>query len=47
MIAADPKTLGQIRQHCHKELEARIVGELAKDLTNSPIPAIEQAIANA
>ena len=47
VIAADPKTLGQIRQHCHKELEARIVGELSKDLTNSPIPAIEQAIAAA
>lgn len=47
VIAADPRTLGQIRQHCHKELQARIVGELAKDLTNSPIPAIEQAIASA
>ena len=38
VIAADPKTLGQIRQHCHKELESRIVGELAKDLINSPMP---------
>ncbi|HTM95750.1 MAG TPA: host attachment family protein [Croceibacterium sp.] len=47
VIVADPKTLGEIRRHCHKELEARIVGELAKDLTNSPIPAIEQAIATA
>ena len=47
VIAADPKTLGQIRQHCHKELESRIVGEVAKDLTNSPIPAIEQALAAA
>ena len=25
VIAADPKTLGQIRQHRHKELERRIV----------------------
>jgi protein required for attachment to host cells len=47
VIAADPRTLGEIRRHCHKELEARIVGELAKDLTNSPIPVIEQAIADA
>ena len=47
VIAADPKTLGQIRQHCHKELESRIVGELAKDLINSPLPAIEQALATA
>ena len=47
VVAADPKTLGQIRQHCHKELERRIVGELAKDLTNQPVPAIEQALAAA
>ena len=47
VIAADPKTLGQIRQHCHKELESRIVGELAKDLTNQPLEAIEQVLATA
>ena len=47
VIAADPKTLGQIRQHTHKELESRIVGEVAKDLINSPLPAIEQALATA
>ena len=47
VIAADPKTLGQIRQQCHKELESRIVGEVAKDLLNSPLPAIEQALAAA
>ena len=47
VIAADPKTLGQIRQHCHKELESRIVGEVAKDLTNQPVQAIEQALAAA
>jgi len=47
VIAADPKTLGQIRQHTHKELESRIVGEVAKDLINSPLPAIEQALAAA
>ena len=45
--AADPKTLGQIRQHCHKELESRIVGDLAKDLTNSPMPEIERILAAA
>jgi protein required for attachment to host cells len=44
VIAADPKTLGQIRQHCHKELQSRIVGEVAKDLTNQPMEAIERAL---
>ena len=47
VIAADPKTLGQIRQHRHKELESRIVGEIAKDLTNQPVRAVEQALAAA
>jgi protein required for attachment to host cells len=37
VVVADPRTLGEMRQHYHKELQARIVGELAKDLTwNSP-----------
>ena len=47
VIAADPKTLGQIRQHCHKELSRRIVGELAKDLVNSPLQTVEQVLAEA
>ena len=45
VIAADPKTLGQIRQRCHKELKDRVVGEVAKDLTNQPLPQIEQVLA--
>ena len=47
VIAADPKTLGQIRQHCHKELESRIAGEVAKDLVNSPVEQVERALAAA
>jgi len=47
VIAADPKTLGQIRQRCHKETERRIIGELPKDLINQPVAAIERAIADA
>ena len=47
VVAADPKTLGQIRQRRHKELESRIVGEVAKDLINSPLETIEQALADA
>ena len=47
VVAADPKTLGQIRQHCHKEVRSRIVGEVAKDLINSPVPEIERTLAAA
>jgi len=47
VIAADPKTLGQIRQRCHQKTRNCIVGEVAKDLINQPIAAIEQALAAA
>ena len=33
VIVADPRTLGEMRPHYHKVLQARIVAELAKDLT--------------
>ena len=47
IIIADPKTLGEMRRHYHKELQRRLVGELDKAIANDPIPAIEKALANA
>lgn len=47
VLAADPRTLGQIRRHCHKETKGRVVGELDKDLTNLPIPEMERVLADA
>lgn len=47
LVIADPKTLGEMRRHYHKELEGRLLGEIAKDLTGEPIPVIEKAIAAA
>jgi len=46
-VVAAPKTLGELRKHWHKALEAKLVGELAKDLTGQPTEAIATAIANA
>ena len=46
IIAADPKTLGQIRQHCGQQVQQRIAGEIAKDLINSPLAEIERALVN-
>lgn len=43
----EPKTLGQIRRHCHNELKTLVVGELAKDFINSPIETIGLARAAA
>lgn len=47
LVVADPKTLGEMRRHYHKELEDRIVAELPKALTRETIPDIERAIAAA
>ncbi len=47
VIAADSKTLGQIRQRLHKEVESRVVGTVAKDLINQSVEAIARALAAA
>jgi len=44
IIVAPPKTLGELRKHYHKEVSARLAGELDKDLTGHQIPEIESAI---
>lgn len=44
IVVAPPKTLGELRKHYHKEVEARLAGEIAKDLTNIPVPEIEKAL---
>ena len=47
LIIADPKSLGEMRNHYHSELEKRVVGEIGKTMTNQPIDKIEEAIAAA
>jgi protein required for attachment to host cells len=44
VIIAAPRTLGEMRKHYRKELQSRLVGEIAKDLTGHPVPDIEHAI---
>jgi protein required for attachment to host cells len=44
ILVADPQTLGQIRPRLHQEASKRMVGELAKTFTNSPLADIEQAL---
>ena len=44
LVIADPKSLGEMRQHYHSELEKRVVGEIDKTLTGQPVEKIEQAI---
>ncbi|WP_048884786.1 host attachment protein [Aurantiacibacter atlanticus] len=44
VVIADPKTLGEMRRHYHKELEKRIIGELDKSLTSEPLAKIEKLL---
>jgi protein required for attachment to host cells len=44
VLVADPQTLGQMRPQLHKETLQRMHGELAKNLTNSPLPDIERSL---
>jgi protein required for attachment to host cells len=44
LIIADPKTLGEMRQHYHTELTDRLVGEIDKTLTGQTTDRIEAAI---
>ncbi len=44
VIIASPKTLGEMRKHLHKQAEAKISAEIAKDLTGHPVDRIEQAL---
>ena len=47
MIVADPQTLGQVRPQLHKETVRRMVGEVAKTLTNAPVEDIRDALLKA
>lgn len=46
VVIASPKTLGELRKHYHKGLEAKLLGELAKELTGHGAEDIEAALAN-
>jgi len=44
IVVAPPRTLGALRKHYHKEVEKRIAGEIAKDLTGHTVGEIEKII---
>ncbi len=46
VLVADPQTLGQMRPQLHKETLARLRGEVAKTLTNSPLEDITRALSS-
>lgn len=44
VVAAPPRTLGEIRRHYHSELNRRLIGEVPKNLTNLPVTEIERIL---
>ena len=44
VLIADPQTLGQIRPSLHKEVQSRLVREVAKTLTKASIADIQKAL---
>jgi protein required for attachment to host cells len=47
VVVSDPRTLGEMRKHFHRELKGKIIGELAKDFTRRPLGDIALLIAHA
>jgi len=45
VVIAPPKALGVLRKELHKEVERRIVLTINKEMTDRPIPAIEELLA--
>jgi protein required for attachment to host cells len=43
-IVADPSTLGEMRNHYSKHLQAALLGEVARELTAAPGPDILRAL---
>jgi protein required for attachment to host cells len=44
VVVAAPRALGEMRKHYHKALSAKLLGEIAKDLTGHSLAEVEAAI---
>ena len=47
VVVSDPRTLGEMRKHFHRDLRGKIMGELAKDFSRRPLEDIASLIASA
>src|SRR3954468_7814375 len=47
VLVSDPRTLGEMRKHFHRDLRRKIIGELAKDFGRRPLEDIASLIADA
>ena len=44
VFVADPTTLGEMRPQLHHETKQRMLAEIAKDWTNTPLDQVEKAL---
>lgn len=44
VLVAPPSALGVLRKALDRQVSGRIIAEIGKDLTNQPVPDIEQAL---
>lgn len=44
VLVADPTTLGEMRPQLHHETKQRMLAEVAKDWTNTPLDQVEKAL---
>ena len=47
VVIAAPRTLGELRKSWHKELQGKLIGEIAKDLTGASADQIVATIEKA
>lgn len=47
LVIAAPRTLGELRKHWHKNLQAKLIGEINKDLAGRSTSEIAAAIESA
>jgi protein required for attachment to host cells len=47
VVVSDPRTLGEMREHFHRDLIGKIISELAKDFSRRPLEDIASLIADA
>jgi protein required for attachment to host cells len=47
VVVSDPRTLGEMRKHFHRDLKGKIIGEFAKDFSRRSLEDIASLIANA
>jgi protein required for attachment to host cells len=45
-VVSDPRTLGEMRKHFHRDLRGKIIGEFAKDFSRRPLEDIASLIAD-